>query len=364
MSAEAEETDLPPGEGFRFVVYGERVAEPKEVLGRLRRVVRREVARAYLEPAEGGVGVGGTRWSIAGAEVAGRMDWSGHDADLSPSVVVDGRRLTWEELGRLVASFQGWGFSMRFGDSSDGFDGGVDDAVEEGDGGGRTEAVPGLDDGADAEVVPLFGTRGSGGEGPPMGRSIDDALAGFLADQQERLAASTFARYEDIVDLLRLCLNGYGHTSLSSRDAQAWQEAYDAGDEDAFTRSFGPERIVEGYGGFLGYFMVRKVAASKQQLKDAGTVTKRLARWLAEQGYVDADAAEAARGTGACTSAASGRPRCRPRPAMLPRSAGTSPSCSRGSTACGDSWRSGRSTRDPDLRDASGSEERTAPPAR
>jgi hypothetical protein len=52
---------------------------------------------------------------------------------------------------------------------------------------------------------------------------------------------------------------------------------------------------VENYGEFLGYFMVRKVAASNQLLKDAGTVTKRLARWLAEQGYVDPDAAELAR---------------------------------------------------------------------
>ncbi len=292
MCAEAEEADLPPGEGFRFVVYGERDADPEEVLGRLRRVVRREVAHAYLEPSD----IGADRWAIAGTEVVGRVDWSGHDADPLPSVVVDGRRLTWEELGRLVASFEGWGFSMRFDDSSDGVGGGVDGADAEGDGGGRTEAVPGPDASGEAEVIELFGARGSVGEGGDVGRSIDEALAGFLAEQEARLAASTFARYDDIIDLLRLCLNGYGHTSLSGRDAQAWQEAFDAGDEEAFTRLFGPERIVEGYGEFLGYFMVRKVAASKQQLKDAGTVTKRLARWLAEQGYVTADAAEGARG--------------------------------------------------------------------
>ncbi len=291
MSAEVEEADQPPGDGFRFVVDGGPDADPQEVLGRLRQIVQREVARAYLEPSEVGEG----QWSIAGTEVAGRVDWSGDDEVPVPSVVVDGLRLTWEAFGRLVASFEGWGFWMRFDDGSDGVDGGVDGADAGVVDSGRTEVVPGQDDRVEAEVVPLFGARGAGRAERPETPSIDAVLAGFLADQQARLAASTFARYEDIIDLLRLCLNGYGHTSLSGRDAQVWQAAFDEGDDEAFTRLFGPERIVEGYGEFLGYFMVHKVAASKQQLKDAGTVTKRLARWLAEQGHVASDAAELAR---------------------------------------------------------------------
>lgn len=295
MCAEAEEEDLPPGDGFRFVVYGDRDADPQDVLGRLRRIVQREVARAYLVPSE----VGEETWAIAGSEVVGRVDWSGDDAVREPSVVVDGRRLTWEAFGRLVASFEGWGFSMRFDDSSEGLVGGVDGAEAGLADGDHAEVAPGPDDRVDAEVVPLFGARGSGGAARTEMPSIDAALAGFLAAQEARLAASTFARYEDIVDLLRLCLNGYGHTSLAGRDLQLWQEAFDAGDDEAFTRLFGPEKIVEGYGEFLGYFMVRKVAASKQQLADAGTVTKRLARWLTEQGYVARDVAEVARGRAA-----------------------------------------------------------------
>jgi hypothetical protein len=291
ISAEAEEAELPPGDGFRFVVYGGQEEDPQEVLARLRRIVQREVAHAYLEASEAGA----ERWAIAGDEVVGRVDWSGDEAVDEPSVVVDGRRLTWETFGRLVASFEGWGFRMRFDGSSDGLVDGVDGADAEGSGDG----APDQDDRADAEVVPLFGPRGAASAAGPEGPSIDAVLAAFLAEQEARLAASTFARYDDIVDLLRLCLNSYGHTSLSGRDAQVWQEAFDAGDDEAFTRLFGPERIVEGYGEFLGYFLVRKVAASKQQLKDAGTVTKRLARWLAEQGYVAPDIAEVARGRAA-----------------------------------------------------------------
>ena len=240
LCAEAEEADLPPGDGFRFVVYGERDADPQEVLDRLHRIVQREVARAYLEPS----GVGEETWAIAGSEVAGRVDWSGDGAVRAPSVVVDGRRLTWEAFGRLVASFEGWGFWMRFDDSSGVPGGDVDRADARVADSDHTEVVPSPDDRVDAEVVPLFGARGVRSAEQPETPSIDVALTDFLADQEARLAASTFARYEGIVD---------------------------------------------------GSFMVRKVAASKQQLKDAGTVTKRLARWLADQGYVAPDAAEVAR---------------------------------------------------------------------
>ncbi len=284
MSAEAEEADQPPGDGFRFQVHGEHDADPQAVLAQLRQVVQQEVSRAYLEPNAFGVQVAGSAWTIAGDEVAGRIDWSGDDAVPEPSVVIDGRRLAWDAFGRLVASFEGWTFRMRFDDSSASLGSGAGGADE------------GAAEGADAEVVPLFGALTSDADDhvSPV-PSIDAVLAEFLSAQRERLAASTFGRYEDIIDLLRHCLNGYGYQSLSGEDAQAWQEAFDAGDDEAFTRLCGPDRVVEHYGEFLGYFMIRKVLASKQQLKDAGTVTKRLAGWLAEQGYVDTDAAEVAR---------------------------------------------------------------------
>ncbi len=283
MSAEAEEVDQAAGDGFRFVVHAEHGAEPDAVLAQLRRIVQHEVGQAYLEPREFDAAVFGTRWAIAGDEVAGRIDWSGDPSLQVPSVVVDGRRLDWDEFGRMVASREGWEFRMRFADSSDSVATATAGEDEEPDGGEV------------GEVIPLFGDRSSEGDDVTTAPSIDDALEGFLAAQRERLAASTYARYEDIIDLLRHCLNGYGYQSLTGAEEQAWQAAFDAGDEEAFTRLCHPQRIMENYGEFLGYFMVRKVAASKQQLKDAGTVTKRLARWLAEQGYVDAGDAELAR---------------------------------------------------------------------
>jgi len=120
--------------------------------------------------------------------------------------------------------------------------------------------------------------------------TIDDALAGFLDSQRGRLSPRSLRRYEDVVELLAHCLNGYGYQGLSEFDRKRFESAYDAGDEEAFCHLFGPEKIVDNLGEFLSYFMIRKVMAGQELLRAAGTVTKALARWLHEQGWIDADA--------------------------------------------------------------------------
>src|SRR5512144_2785973 len=124
--------------------------------------------------------------------------------------------------------------------------------------------------------------------------TIDQVLLEFLDDQQSRLSPRTWRRYADVVELLRACLNSYGYQSLPETDRARWEAAFDTGDEEAFCRLFGPEQIVENYGEFLGYFMVRKVLAGQELLRAAGTVTRRLAQWLTERGYLDPAPAEVA----------------------------------------------------------------------
>ncbi len=122
--------------------------------------------------------------------------------------------------------------------------------------------------------------------------NIDEALDAFLADQRQRLSERTMRNYEYVVELLCDSLNGYGPNTLDKADEKRWRKAYDAGDEEAFCHLFGPERIVDHFGEFLGYFMVRKVWASQELLRSAGTVTKKLAGWLHEHGYVSAEERE------------------------------------------------------------------------
>jgi hypothetical protein len=119
----------------------------------------------------------------------------------------------------------------------------------------------------------------------PTTATIDDVLDAFLSDQRGRLSARTMRSYEDVIDLLRDSLNGYGPNSLDGQDLQRWKQAMDAGDDEAFCRLLGPEYIIDHIGEFLGYFMVRKVIAGQSLLRASGTVTKALATWLHEHGY-------------------------------------------------------------------------------
>jgi hypothetical protein len=85
--------------------------------------------------------------------------------------------------------------------------------------------------------------------------TIDEALNWFLAEQRERLSPKTLRSYEEVVSLLRSSLNGYAYESLDERERKQWETAFEDGDEQAFTKLFGPEKIVEHLGAFLGYFM-------------------------------------------------------------------------------------------------------------
>lgn len=119
--------------------------------------------------------------------------------------------------------------------------------------------------------------------------TIDEILERFLADQRASLSARTMRSYDDVSDLLRDCLNGYGPNTLGKPALARWQNVYDAGDEEAFCRLFGPEELFGNLDEFLGYFMIRKVMASQELLRSAGTVTKKLATWCHEHGYVSDD---------------------------------------------------------------------------
>jgi hypothetical protein len=123
------------------------------------------------------------------------------------------------------------------------------------------------------------------GYAPP----IDSVFEQFLAEQREHLAPRTMARYEEVIELLQDSLNGYAYQSLSGLEKKRWEKAFNDGDEEAFCKLFGPDKIIENYGEFLGYFMIRKVMAGQELLKASGTVTKKLAKWLAERGLVSDD---------------------------------------------------------------------------
>lgn len=120
--------------------------------------------------------------------------------------------------------------------------------------------------------------------------TIDQAIASFLAAKQAAMKPRAFRNCSDIVDLLKHSLNGYAYDALDRFERRRWEKAFEAGDEEAFTKLFGPDKIPPHLGEFLGYFMIRKVIVPAALTAAAGRVTRELVEWLAEQGWVQATA--------------------------------------------------------------------------
>lgn len=120
-------------------------------------------------------------------------------------------------------------------------------------------------------------------------KTIDEVFEEFLADQEARLSERTFRQYESIIGLYGSYLESY----WPDCDENEYGRITGAG--GTYCGALGPDGITGGISEFLGYFMPRKVAAGKDIMRAAGTVMKKLVKWLAEKGYVkDEEALERA----------------------------------------------------------------------
>ena len=126
--------------------------------------------------------------------------------------------------------------------------------------------------------------------------TISEVLEKFLREQEKRISRKTFSKYRNVIELLQHSLNGYAYDCLDDEETELFERLRKSrGNADLnFCEVFGPEHILDNVDEFLSYFMVRKVMASKELLRASGTVTKKLARWLQQKGYVEAEDAEEA----------------------------------------------------------------------
>lgn len=125
--------------------------------------------------------------------------------------------------------------------------------------------------------------------------TIDQVLQEFLDDQALRLKKGTLDKYGNVIELLEAYLEGYGYNNLDEAEEVLFDQHYDCavGEETVFCRLFGPEKIADNAGEFLGYFMPRKVICGEDLLRASGTVMKKLSSWLLEKGYIDPEDAAA-----------------------------------------------------------------------
>jgi len=133
------------------------------------------------------------------------------------------------------------------------------------------------------------------------GPSIEKVLEEFLSEQKKRLKPRTVSSYKDVIELLMDYMNGYAYQALSEAESALFDKYYDAkgSEHKEFCQLFGPEKIAEEVGGFLGYFMISKVMAGADFKRLAGTVVKKLSKWLGEKGYVSEEDVQIAKEEGA-----------------------------------------------------------------
>jgi hypothetical protein len=56
---------------------------------------------------------------VIDSTVRGRIEWDESQAGHLPLVVVDGREVSWNDLGRMLMSMEGWQFRLEIADPSD-----------------------------------------------------------------------------------------------------------------------------------------------------------------------------------------------------------------------------------------------------
>lgn len=85
------------------------------------------------------------------------------------------------------------------------------------------------------------------------------------------------------LDLLRHGLDGYGYQHLSRADRDRWSAAFNAGEEDAFCRTFGAREIPKYLEEFLGYFLIRKVVMPEDEVARTVEDVRGFVEWLAAE---------------------------------------------------------------------------------
>ena len=99
--------------GYEFQVIGEPDDDPLELLGKLIGKMRRALALTHIEDSDHGPQVN-DRLILRG------IVSSDPDEDHRvPMLVIDGREISWDELGHMVATFEGWQFKLEFRDRSE-----------------------------------------------------------------------------------------------------------------------------------------------------------------------------------------------------------------------------------------------------
>jgi hypothetical protein len=103
--------DGQPG-GYRFQIIGDPKDDLMVLFGQLVERIRRALSIKHLVNGELGL-------QIAERIVRAQIEWDDDYDGRLPILVIDGREVKWEELGRMLMNFEGWQFRLNILDKSE-----------------------------------------------------------------------------------------------------------------------------------------------------------------------------------------------------------------------------------------------------
>jgi hypothetical protein len=101
-----------PG-GYQLQMLGQAEEDLFDLMGQMVPRIRRMLAQQHLntEPDVPGL-------HIADLLVRGRITWDENEDGRLPMLVIDGKEISWERLGRMMTAFEGWQFKLEICDRS------------------------------------------------------------------------------------------------------------------------------------------------------------------------------------------------------------------------------------------------------
>jgi hypothetical protein len=99
--------------GYQFQAIGDPEDDLMVLLGKLIEKMRRALSIKHIEDGELGL-------QIADHQIVrGLVEWDGASDGRVPLLLIDGRKISWEEFGRMWMSFEGWQFKLEMRDISE-----------------------------------------------------------------------------------------------------------------------------------------------------------------------------------------------------------------------------------------------------
>ena len=110
-----ELTEGSPG-GYEFQILGDPEQDPAALFERLVQRMRRALARRHLEETRSGLQITKSRgrWIVRG-----QIGWDDDTDGRVPRLVIDGRGHSWDEIGRMLMTFEGFHIKMEVHDRSE-----------------------------------------------------------------------------------------------------------------------------------------------------------------------------------------------------------------------------------------------------